>query len=97
VASMVPTWPSPALKTPPTPASSTKASKVGGDVFDLSDGRNFEGTAYRGAAVGRKGGWMWAAKHVVSPAWVVGVRESGCGRRSDIFRRLSKAPVLTKK
>ena len=39
---------------------------------------------------------MWAAKHVVSPAWVVGVRESGCGRRSDIFRRLSKAPVLTK-
>ena len=39
---------------------------------------------------------MWAAKHVVSLAWVVGVRESGCGRRSDIFRRLSKAPVLTK-
>lgn len=45
MASMVPTWPSPALKTPPTPASSTKASEVGGDVFDLSDSRNFEDTA----------------------------------------------------
>ena len=44
----------------------------------------------------RKQGWMWAAKRHVSPAWVVVERERDCGRRNNMFRRLSKGPVVTK-
>jgi len=44
----------------------------------------------------RKQGCMWAAKRLVSPAWVVVGMETGCGRRNDTFRRLSKVPVVTK-
>ena len=39
---------------------------------------------------------MWAAKRHGSPAWVVVGRESGCERRNHMFRRLSKAPMVTK-
>jgi hypothetical protein len=44
----------------------------------------------------RKRGWMWAAKRLVSPAWVVVGRERGSGCRNDMFQWLSKAPVVTK-
>jgi hypothetical protein len=43
----------------------------------------------------RKRGWMWAAKRLVSPAWVVVGRERGCGRRNDKFQRLSEVPIVT--
>ena len=39
---------------------------------------------------------MWAAKRHVSPAWVVVGRERRFGRRNNMFRRLSKGPVVTK-
>jgi hypothetical protein len=77
---MAPMWPSPPFETPPTPATSTKASGVGSGTYAIGEG-------VAGVVI-RRGGFL--------PPLVIVMGKSACGRRNDMFFCLSKTPGLTK-